>query len=169
EHLGARRESERREVEEQLARESQALLHIEAAVEMRVIDQTLPADGRARLFEVRAHDDCDAVVELGAQGREPGRVLPSRTDVVDRAGADQGEEAMVAAVENGPHRRAARTDRGPRFWRDRELVLELPRRDERAEARNVEVVDGRSGFGHSGGSVNSWIGASSPCALSSPI
>ena len=65
EHLGARREPERRDVEQQPPREAQALLHVEAAVQVRIVDQALPAHRRARLLEVRAHDDRDAVAELG--------------------------------------------------------------------------------------------------------
>ncbi len=43
--------------QKQLARDAQAVIDAEAAVELGIVDQTLPADRRARFFEIDAHHD----------------------------------------------------------------------------------------------------------------
>ncbi len=52
------------EIEEQLARQAQALVDLEAAVEVRIIDQALPAHRGARLLEVDPHHDQQLVADL---------------------------------------------------------------------------------------------------------
>ncbi len=45
------------QLEQELARDAQAVVDAEAAVEIGIVDQAFPADGRARLLEINAHDD----------------------------------------------------------------------------------------------------------------
>ena len=45
------------QVEEQMARQAQAVVDLEGLIEMGVVDEALPADGGAGLLEVDAHDD----------------------------------------------------------------------------------------------------------------
>ena len=72
----------------------------EAAVEMRIVDQPLPADGRARLLEIHAHDDPQVVHNpLGKRGQACG-VLQRGAAVVDRARADDHEEAIVLSIQD---------------------------------------------------------------------
>ena len=78
EELAARRQAEPVDVEQQLARDAQALVDAEALVEVRVVDQALPADRRARLLEVHAHHDLQRVgvalaLALAAGARTPAR------------------------------------------------------------------------------------------------
>ena len=49
------------DLEQQLARDAQALVDAEAVVEVRVVDQALPADRGARLLEVDPHHDLERV------------------------------------------------------------------------------------------------------------
>ena len=42
---------------EQVARDAQAVVDRETLVEVRIVDEAFPADGRARFLEVHAHDD----------------------------------------------------------------------------------------------------------------
>ena len=58
-----------------LARLAQARVHVARAVEVRVVDQALPADRRARLLEVDAHRDAEVV----ARARRPSRSGAART------------------------------------------------------------------------------------------
>jgi len=44
-------------------RDAQAVVDAEAAVEVRVVDQALPADGGARLLEVHAHHDLEVALQ----------------------------------------------------------------------------------------------------------
>ena len=53
----ADRQAEAGDVHHQLPREPQALVDLKGAVEVRVVDQALPADHRPRLLEIHPHDD----------------------------------------------------------------------------------------------------------------
>src|SRR5690606_9894395 len=52
EEFGAGRQAEFVDVQQQFARDAQAVVDAEAAVEVRIVDQALPADRGARLFEI---------------------------------------------------------------------------------------------------------------------
>ena len=86
--------------DEHVAREPQALVDVEAAVEIGIVDQSLPADGRARLLEIDAHHDLEPVGETFAQGGEAGGVVDRGLGIVDRAGADDDEQAIVGPVQD---------------------------------------------------------------------
>ena len=77
-----------------------------AVVEMRIVDETLPADRRARLLEVDAHHDDQIGGELVLQRGEARRVVDRRVVVVDRAGSDHDEQAIVGAVQHAMDRLA---------------------------------------------------------------
>ena len=64
---------------------------------MRIVDEALPADGGAGLLEVDAHDDAQVGGEFGDGGFEQGGVFARGLGVVDGAGADEDEQARVAA------------------------------------------------------------------------
>ena len=68
---------------------------------MGVVDEALPADGGAGLLEVNAHDDAQVGGKLLDGGFEQGGVFAGGPGIVNGAGADEGEQARVAAVEDG--------------------------------------------------------------------
>ncbi|MNF39686.1 hypothetical protein D3C84_206650 [compost metagenome] len=129
------------QVAEQLAADVQAVLDLERVVEVRVVDQALPADGGARLLEVHAHDQVQAVGDLGSQLLEALGILVGGLDVVDRAGADHHEQAVIVAVENVAHHLAAVTHGLPGGFGEGQFVLELFRGDQRLVGGDVKVVD----------------------------
>jgi hypothetical protein len=57
--------------------------------------KSLPADGRARLFKIDAHDDFQAVGKFLAQRVEPRRVFQRAFFVVNRARADHDQQPRV--------------------------------------------------------------------------
>ena len=75
EEFGARGQAERQHVAEEAARDAQAAVDGEASVEVGVVDETLPADGRARLLEVRAHHDAELAAVAVGERLELVRVL----------------------------------------------------------------------------------------------
>ena len=95
EQLGGGRQAEVEHVAQEGAREPQAGGDVVRAVEVRIHDQALPADGGARFFEIDAHDDHHAVGDLAGERGEPAGVVAAGLEVVDRAGADDQEEALV--------------------------------------------------------------------------
>ena len=52
------------DLEQDAPREAQPFVDPIAVVEMRVVDEALPADGRARLLEIDAHHDHEIGGEL---------------------------------------------------------------------------------------------------------
>jgi hypothetical protein len=76
------------QIEEEPARPAQALVDGEASVEVRIIDQTLPADRGPRLLEVHAHDDAEVGGQLPRQLAQAPAVVEASFRVMDRAGSD---------------------------------------------------------------------------------
>ena len=143
EELGAGGHAEAGQVEEEAARQLQAFVDREAAVEVRIVDVALPAERRARLLEVGAHDDQELVAQPVGRRLQPGRVLDRLVVVVDRAGTDDDHQAPVAAVQHRGDRRPARLDQGERVVVDRNAFLQQRRRDQRPDRADAHVVDAR--------------------------
>src|SRR4029077_4720959 len=72
EELAARRGPGVRQVEQPPTRPPEALVDHEASVEMRIVDETLPAHRGARLLEIDAHHDTEiARVLVGQDAQAP--------------------------------------------------------------------------------------------------
>ena len=115
EELAAGREPQLRHAEQEAARAVEPLADREAAVEVGVVDQPLPADRRARLLEVDAHHDAEVGGEFALDLGEPPRVLEAGLGIVDRARPDDHD-----AVDRPRPRRtrsmAARPPQIVSFW-----------------------------------------------------
>jgi hypothetical protein len=74
-NFGARRQAELGHAEQEAARAVEALADREASIEMRIVDQALPADGRPRLLEVDAHH-ASMVMKPSLSASSPGRDWP---------------------------------------------------------------------------------------------
>ena len=85
---------------QQSPRDPQARLHIATVVHVRVVDEPLPSDGRARLFEIHAHHEEQAIFDGRAQLYEALGVVEGRVRVVDRAGPNQAEQPLIGTAEN---------------------------------------------------------------------
>ena len=100
EELGTGRQSDRRDVGEQLPRETQPLVDVKRRVEVRIVDETLPPDRCARLLEVHAHDQQQSIGNRVRQWPEPLRVLDRSNRIVDRTRANDYGEARIVAIED---------------------------------------------------------------------
>ena len=108
EELAARRYAEAADVDQELPRDAQPFADPAALVEMRIVDEPLPADRRPRLLEVDAHDDLEHVRGARTLGGEPSRVVERARWVVDRARADDDEQPIVLAAQDVTDARAGR-------------------------------------------------------------
>ena len=88
------------EIEEKIARHAQAIVDAMRLVEVRIVDQALPANRGARLLEIDAHDDEQVLRQFGSDGFQQARVFESSIGVVDRTGADHDEQAAVSETED---------------------------------------------------------------------
>ena len=103
EELAASGQAQRKHVQQQLPREVQPLVDGEAAVEVGVVDQPLPADRRAGLLEVDAHDDAKVGRQLGGERREAPGVVERGDRIVDRAGPDDDDQAVIRPAQDAAH------------------------------------------------------------------
>ena len=118
------------QVAQQLATDMQAVLDLEGVVQVRVVDQAFPADGGARLLEVHAHDQEQGIGHFGSQALEAIGVLVGGLDVVDRAGADHHEQAMILAIEDVAYHFTAVGHGAQGSVGERNLAFQLLRRDQ---------------------------------------
>ena len=97
---------------------------------MRIIDQPFPANGCARLFEINAHDDFQAVAELLAKGAEFAGVFQRADGVVNGAGTDHDQQSRVFLRQNGVDGLAPAHHRGIAAFGHGQFSLQSARRQE---------------------------------------
>ena len=119
----------------------QAVLDLERVVQVRVVDQALPADGGTRFLEIDAHDQIQGVGHFFGQRLEALGVFVGSLEVVDRAWPDYHEEAVVGAVENVTNDFAALGDGLQGSVAQGDFALELIGRDQGLVGFDVQVVD----------------------------
>jgi cobaltochelatase CobN len=131
ERLGRAGQAHRVQIEEQAARNAQALLDVKAVVQIRIVYQPLPADRGARLLEIHAHDHEQRIGELGGKPSQPPAVVMRRRRIVDRARPDDDEQPRIAPLEDRLDRVAPVEHRTPRGVAQRQCVAQGLGRDER--------------------------------------
>ena len=124
------------QVDEEFPRYTEALVDLEGVVDVRVVDQTLPAHCSPGLFEVGAHNDEDVVLELVGELLEALAVLNGCGRVVDRARADHDQETVILLCDDLRGLLAALDDSLFRVCWDGELVAEQCRGDQRIVAED---------------------------------
>lgn len=95
-HLASDGETGAGQVNVELARNAQTLVDLVGLVHVRVVDETLPADGGTGLFEVGAHDNQEVLGQFVGELLQAAGVLESSVRVVDGAGSDNDQETVVA-------------------------------------------------------------------------
>ena len=117
-HLAGERHAHAGQVDEELPADAQALVDLEAVVDVRVVDQPLPADRRTRLFQVGPHYDQEVGGVFLLQSEEARCVVEGGCRVVDGAGADDDEESAegVGALHDGDGFISAGEDGGFGGW-----------------------------------------------------
>ena len=95
EKLAASGQSEAVNLNQQLACNTQTFVNPEAFVEVRVIDQALPADGGARFLEVNAHHNFQRASVLFALLHEAACVFDGGDRIVNRTRTNHYQQAVV--------------------------------------------------------------------------
>src|SRR5690606_12235477 len=85
-----------------------------AAVEVGIVDESLPAHGGARLFEINAHNDFQAIVQLFTQADQTAGIVHGGGRIVDGAGTDNDGEAVILTGQDIVESMAGRDDRAGR-------------------------------------------------------
>ena len=129
EKLGAGGNAHLGQVEQQMPRLAQAVVDLERLVEVGIVDEALPAERGARLFEVHAHDEAELLRELGDGVLQQLGILTRCLGVVNGAGADDDKQAIVLAVEDVDDLVAGLEDGGGGLLGDRQLFFKKNRRE----------------------------------------
>jgi hypothetical protein len=148
ERLGTGRQADLGDVEQELAGLFHADVDAEAVVHEGVVDVALPAHRGARLFEIDAHDDLQRVADFVGQRLQAAGVVEAGHRVVDRAGADDDEQAVILALEYPAQQVAPVHDGSGGRERDRQTAMDFLRRRHGVEGGYVYVfnVDGAHGL-----------------------
>lgn len=130
-----------RQIHEELTRETQALVDLEAPVDIRVVDQALPAYCRPGLLEVRPHHNDELILVLFLGLEEQVAVLERSFGVVDGARTDNDEQAflLIGVFDDSDGLVAAFGDGSFGFGGLGDLGLEQVRRGERVVALDAPV------------------------------
>jgi hypothetical protein len=142
EELAADRQARAEHLEQETAGHAQARVDVAGAVEVGIVDQALPADGRPRLLEVHAHHHEQVVGEPFGLGAQLLGVLACGLDVVDAAGADDDHQPVIVAIEHGVRAGTPVEQRGYALVIQRQLVEELLWGDQRDETLDSLIADG---------------------------
>ena len=153
--LGAGRQVELVHLNQDPACEPQPLVDPVAVVEVRVVDQTLPADRRARFLEVDTHDDDEIGGELAAHRGEARRIVDRGVVIVDRARAHDDEQPVVRPMEHAVDRLARLERRRCGSFTRRKFAQQVRGRRQLLDFADAGVVDRRTGRrrGRGGGAV----------------
>ena len=100
EKLRPRRHAQLIEPKEQIAGHAQPLIDAEAAVQVRIVDEPLPADRRSRLLEVGPHDNFEIARQLPAHVGEQSAILERRGWVMNGTRADDDQQPIGLPAQN---------------------------------------------------------------------
>ncbi len=100
EKFGRRGQAEAAHFEKKRARDFQSLGDVVGAVQVGIGDQSLPADRRARLFEIDAHDEEEDVLDLAPELDEAFGVAKAFLGIVNGAGTDNREKAAIRSLDH---------------------------------------------------------------------
>src|SRR5699024_693958 len=93
------------DVNQQFSGGSQALVDIEAAIKVGIVDQAFPADRCARFFKIDTHDDFQVITEALTLRLQPSSVIQGGLGIVNGAGTNDHHQPVIRAgqpVAHGP-------------------------------------------------------------------
>ena len=129
------------DLEQQIARHPQAFVDAKALVQIRIVDQALPADGSARLLEIHPHDDFQIGRQPLAQRQQAPGVFHRRIRIMDRAWPDDHQQAVGLAPQDVLHRMPGAIDQAlGRRVLHREKPDQMLRRRQRHNVGDALIV-----------------------------
>ena len=143
--LGACRHAHRIDVQQQPPCQPQPLVDVEAAIQPRIIDQSLPAHRRARLLEIHPHHDLQPVTEALALLHQPRCIVTRSSRIVDRTGPDHHQQPIIHAVQDAMDRLARLRHRAGHRRTHRKLLDQMRRRDQLVQGQNAQIIGCRGG------------------------
>jgi hypothetical protein len=171
EQLRCRRQPEIQDLAEKRPRQSQAGRDVVGAIEVRVHDQALPADGRPGLLKIDPHHDHDPIGNLVGEPRQAFGILAAGGHVVDRARTDDEEEAFVLGEDQAVDFLASLGDECRLGFRFRQFAEQVGRRGQEPGLDDIDIgsaLHQEDGGGRKGGSLRNGAAENKPTAVGAP-
>lgn len=140
EHFAGNRHTLAGQVAEELTRNAQTLVDLVTLIEVRVVDQTLPANSGTGLLEVGAHDDAEVVLELIGELLQTATVLNGGIGVVQGARTAHDKKTVILLVNDSLSLATTLLDGLKSDFGSGDLGGEKDGRDQRVVAENAGVV-----------------------------
>src|SRR3974377_2083831 len=121
----------------------QTIVDFVRLVEIRVVDQTLPADGGAWLFEVPPHHDVQLVRVLFDGRLQQRSVFTCSFGVVNRTWPNDDQQAAIVAAQDVRDLLARLEYRGRSLLRGGKFLLEEDRRQYDFDPSNSKLLSGK--------------------------
>ena len=128
------------EGDEQLARHAQSLVYVEAAVQVGIVDEALPADRGAWFLEVDPHHDEQIPVQFFGEAGQALTVLSRGDRVVNRARPGHHQKAIVLAMDNPLNRIAGAYNGLRRTLRHRKFGVKRSRGGDFSDGPDAKVL-----------------------------
>ena len=138
--LATRRDAQLHHIEQELASHGQSLVDRKAAVQVRIVDQPLPADRGARLLEVDPHHDAQIRFQLVGQWRKLLGVAPGGVGVVDRARPHDHNQTVIQTAQDAADLTTRALHQLRAFSRQRQLLDQDRRRHQWPDAGNAQIA-----------------------------
>lgn len=97
-HLARNRDTQVSDVAQQLAGNADSLVDVVRVIDVRVVDQSLPANSGTGLLEVSPHHNAELITELSGQITQECGVFDGGFGVMDTARADDNEHPVRFAA-----------------------------------------------------------------------
>src|SRR5580658_3886094 len=142
EELGAGRHSHLCQIEEEATCNAQSVTDAERFIEVWIVNQPFPTQSSPRFLEVNAHHDQEVAGKLCDRVFEQSRILSGGNRIVDGAGANNDDEAIVRSIED-VYDLATRVENCARgVIGDRHLLLKEDWRENNSSGFDPEVICG---------------------------
>ena len=93
--LGSGGQPQSVQVEQQLPGQPEAFVNLKRIIKVRIVDQSLPANGGSGFFKINSHHQQQLIGQLCGQDPEPFTVFHGRVHVVNAAGADHHNQTVI--------------------------------------------------------------------------
>ena len=110
------------------------------AIQIRIVDQTFPADDSPRFFEINSHDAEELIANLVSQFGQLAGIINRSGRVVDGTGPNDHQQTWIPAIEDLFDRVSRASDERSIPIAVRQFFFEPRRRDERMRFSDSQVV-----------------------------
>ena len=137
--FGSDRQTQRQHIGKHLACLPHALTNIELAIEIRIVDQTLPTDSGTRLLEIHAHNDQQTIVQLALHRGKLLGILMRGLGIMNGTRAHNDQQTVIAPAQHITDLLTRRTHQLAHLLGERQLAQKRARSRNRIKLTNIDI------------------------------